>query len=166
MGEAVIVELGHAGLWVDDLATMRDFYRDVLGLTVTDEDNDVGMVFFSSRPHVEHHELVIARGRSADRDARVLNQLSWRLDSLESLLEFYARLVAAKAPIRQAVTHGIALGVYFEDPEGNVNEVYWTTGEKVTQPYRKSVDLHGDPADVLAEAHRLLSEEPPRYDRR
>jgi len=29
--------------------------------------------------------------------------------------------------IKQVVTHGIALGIYFLDPEDNVNEVYWMT---------------------------------------
>jgi catechol 2,3-dioxygenase-like lactoylglutathione lyase family enzyme len=58
-----IVELGHTGVWVNDLDKMRDFYTRVLGLVVTDEDPEAGMVFLSSRPDVEHHEFVLARGR-------------------------------------------------------------------------------------------------------
>jgi len=60
-----ITGLGHTGFWVDDLDTMRDFYARVLGLTVTDEDPDRGIVFFSARPDLEHHEFVLQRGRTA-----------------------------------------------------------------------------------------------------
>ena len=51
-----ILGLGHTGLWVTDLPTMRDFYERVIGLTVTDEDEEQGIVFFSAQPDVEHHE--------------------------------------------------------------------------------------------------------------
>src|SRR5712692_4179950 len=45
-----IARLGHVGLYTNDLDKQRRFYQDVLGLTVTDEDPDVGMVFLSARP--------------------------------------------------------------------------------------------------------------------
>ena len=35
-----VIGLGHTGLWVNDLAKMRDFYERVIGLTVTDEDDE------------------------------------------------------------------------------------------------------------------------------
>ena len=34
-GMPKIAELGHTGLWVNDLARMKDFYTRVVGLTVT-----------------------------------------------------------------------------------------------------------------------------------
>lgn len=52
---------------------MRDFYERVLGLTVTDEDPGQGMVFVSSRPEQEHHEMVLAQGRTAPREAKLIN---------------------------------------------------------------------------------------------
>ena len=161
----MIERLGHAGLWVDDLDAMRAFYVDVLGLTVTDEDHEVGMVFLSSRPAEEHHELVLARGRVADRDVKVLNQVSWRLGSLQAVLDYHRTFVERGVKIRQTVTHGNAIGIYFEDPEGNVNEVYWPTGEDVPQPYRKSIPLDAPEQAVLDEARRLLHSEPPKYER-
>lgn len=160
-----VVELGHAGLWVDDLDTMKEFYEHIVGLTVTDEDHGVGMVFFSSRPDVEHHELVIARGREGGREVKVLNQLSWRLDSIDTLLDYHRRFIAEQVPIRQVVTHGIALGIYFEDPEGNVNEVYWTTPDKIQQPFRVDIDLGLPTNEVLAEAQRILRDGVGQYHR-
>lgn len=159
----MIAELGHTGLWVDDLAVMRDFYERVLGLVVTDEDPELGMVFLSARPDREHHELVLQTGRTAPRGVRLSHQISWRLDSLESLVQYSRRFAEEGVPIQQIVTHGNAFGIYFFDPEGNRNEVYWQTGVEVRQPYRKTLNLDQDPQDILAEAHRLLEEGGSRY---
>ncbi|HLI24513.1 MAG TPA: VOC family protein [Acidimicrobiales bacterium] len=158
-----ICELGHTGLWVYDLALMRDFYTRVLGLTVTDEDPDEGMVFLSSRPDEEHHEMVLAAGRTAPLDTRQTHQISWRLDSLDSLIDYRRRFAVEGVPIQQVVTHGNAFGIYFFDPERNRNEVYWPTGEAVRQPFRKSLELDQEPEAILAEAAALLHAAGPRY---
>jgi len=159
----VIQELGHTGLWVYDLSAMRDFYERVLGLTVTDEDTELGMVFLSSRPDVEHHEMVLAVGRTAPIGALQAHQISWRVDSLESLQEFKRRFDAEGVRLQQVVTHGNAFGIYFFDPEGNRGEVYWQTGEAVAQPFRKSLDLDQEPDAVFADAQRLLDDGTPPY---
>jgi catechol 2,3-dioxygenase-like lactoylglutathione lyase family enzyme len=57
-----IAGLGHVGIFVNDLDRSRAFDRDVLGLTVTDNDEANGMIFLSSRPDEEHHEFLICRG--------------------------------------------------------------------------------------------------------
>jgi catechol-2,3-dioxygenase len=160
---APIAELGHTGLWVEDLERMRDFYVRVLGLHVTDEDPELGMVFLSARPDVEHHELVLQEGRTAPLGSRLVHQISWRLDSLESLREYHRRLVDEGVQIQQVVTHGNALGIYFFDPEGNRDEVYWPTGMDVPQPFRKTLDLDQPAEDVLAQAERLLNDGGPAY---
>ena len=54
-----IAKLGHVGLHVHDLEKEKAFYRDIVGLTVTDEDPGMGMVFMSARPEEEHHELLL-----------------------------------------------------------------------------------------------------------
>ena len=135
-----IAELGHVGFWVDDLDVMRTFYVDVLGLTVTDEDLDKGMVFLSARPGIEHHELVLARGRQAMPDTKLVQQVSFRVDSVESLLEFHRRFKEAGVKVQQEVTHGNAYGIYFWDPEGNRIEVYHRVPIDVRQPYRKDLN--------------------------
>ncbi|MEK8172371.1 VOC family protein [Streptomyces sp. M19] len=38
------------------------FYTEVLGLTVTDHDERLGIWFLSARPDTEHHELLLAEG--------------------------------------------------------------------------------------------------------
>ena len=158
-----IDQLGHAGLWVHDLARMREFYAGMLGLTVTDEDEELGIVFLSSRPDEEHHELVLQRGRVGGPDTRVVHQLSWRLGSAAALREFDRRLSAFAVPVQQRVTHGNALGIYFFDPEGNRNEVYWPTGRDVPQPFRKSIDLSLPVDELLRESDRRVADGTPRY---
>jgi catechol-2,3-dioxygenase len=158
-----IAELGHTGLWVNDLEKMRDFYTRIIGLTVTDEDPAEGMVFLSSRPDFEHHEFVLARGRVGGPEVKLPHQFSWRVASLEDVIEFHERFKAEGIPVQQEVTHGNAVGIYFFDPEGNRNEVYWQTGREVKQPFRKTLNLD-QPADaVLAESDRLVAEGGPAY---
>jgi catechol-2,3-dioxygenase len=158
-----IVELGHTGLWVNDLEVMTTFYSAVLGLQVTDRDDELGIVFLSARPRAEHHEMVLQRGRTAEDGAKLTHQISWRLDSLEALVEFHRRFRDSGIPVQQEVTHGNAFGIYFFDPEGNRNEVYLRIERDVRQPFRKSLDLDQDHDQILAQADELLADGGPRY---
>jgi catechol-2,3-dioxygenase len=155
-----IAELGHTGLWVNDLEAMKDFYTRVLGLQVTDQDEDAGIVFLSSRPEVEHHELALARGRVGGPEVKVTHQISWRVPSLEDVLEFHERFRSEGVEVQQEVTHGNAVGIYFFDPEGNRNEVYWQTGRAVPQPFRKSLNLDQSADQVVAESDQLVQAGP------
>ncbi|SHH38597.1 VOC family protein [Streptomyces sp. 3214.6] len=158
-----ITGLGHTGFWVDDLEKMRDFYERVLGLTVTDEDEEKGIVFFSARPTEEHHEFVLQRGRTAPAGAKLTHQVSWRVDSLESIIDFHHRFRAEGIEVQQEVTHGNAIGIYFFDPEGNRNEVYLRIERDVRQPFRKTLNLDLPPQEIFAEVERLLAEGGPAY---
>ena len=158
-----ITGLGHTGLWVTDLEKMRDFYERVIGLTVTDEDEEQGIVFFSSRPGVEHHEFVLQRGRTAPPGSLLPHQVSWRVDSVETLQMYHHRFKAEGVPVQQEVTHGNAYGIYFFDPEGNRGEVYLRIPRDVRQPFRKTLNLEQPAAEVNAEAERLLRDGAPAY---
>lgn len=158
-----ITGLGHTGLWVEDLAAMRAFYVEVLGLTVTDEDLDVGIVFLSSQPEVEHHEMVLQSGRRAGPRTQLVHQISWRVGSIEDLQAFDRCFAERNIPVQQRVTHGNALGIYFFDPEGNRLEVYWATGDEVAQPFRKIVAMELAPGALLEESQRLVGAPGERY---
>jgi catechol-2,3-dioxygenase len=158
-----VVELGHTGVWVTDLDVMRDFYTQVVGLTVTDSDDDFGIVFLSSRPNAEHHEMVLQRGRRAPDDVHLVHQISWRVDSYETLQDCHRRLVEHEVRIQQVVTHGNAFGIYFFDPEGNRNEFYWSTGVDVQQPFRRNIDVDVDEGDALQMSQELVTDDQPRY---
>jgi catechol-2,3-dioxygenase len=144
-----ISRLGHVGIYVEDLDGAVAFYRDVLGLEVTDAQPEMGITFMSSRPDVEHHELFLAAGRTAPRDAVMVQQIAWRCDSLDDVIAFHYRLRQHHVPLDMEVSHGNAIGIYFFDPDGNRNEVYWGTGLKATQVYLASVDLEASPEEIL-----------------
>ena len=153
-----VSRLGHTGVYVHDLDKMRAFYTRVLGLTVTDEDTDRGLVFMSSRPEEEHHEFVIMRGRTGPADAQVVQQISWHVDSLETLLEFHRVLQEEEGvKVEREITHGIAIAIYFFDPEGNRIEVYWATEHDIPQPFGRPVDLDQPADQVLAQADALIA---------
>ena len=158
-----ILGLGHTGLWVTDLPAMRDFYERVIGLTVTDEDEEQGIVFFSAQPDVEHHEFVLQRGRTAPPGSMLSHQISWRVDSVETLQAYHQRFKEEGVPVQQEVTHGNAYGIYFFDPEGNRGEVYLRIERDVRQPFRKSLNLEQPVEAVHAEAERLLNDGGPAY---
>ena len=146
-----IAELGHVGIRCFDTEAQVRFYTTLLGLTVTDHDPDLGTWFLSARPGSEHHELLLTGGRDAARDARLIQQISFRCPALADVQAFYRRLVDAAVAIDMTVSHGNAIGCYFFDPEGNRCEVYWQTGLKAKQPYIVNVDLAQDP-DVLMQS--------------
>jgi len=60
--EPKIARLGHVGLFVEDVARSLAFYRDVLGLVLTDADEQNGMYFLSARPAEDHHEFLLCAG--------------------------------------------------------------------------------------------------------
>jgi catechol-2,3-dioxygenase len=153
-----VSSLGHVGLYVHDLPMMRDWYRDTLGLTVTDEDLELGIVFFSAHPESEHHELALQRGRATPISTPMVQQVSWHVDSVEELQGFHRLFQERSIAVQQEVTHGNAVAIYFFDPEGNRNEVYYSLDRPVPQPFRKTINLEQSPEAVLAESDRLAGE--------
>jgi catechol 2,3-dioxygenase-like lactoylglutathione lyase family enzyme len=148
-----IAILGHIGLRCYDVNVMRAFYRDVLGFVQTDEDVEAGFVFLSAQPAAEHHQLLLARGRSVEKSGGLIQQLSFRCHSLDDVLGYFRRFVATGVPIDMIVSHGNAVGVYFFDPEGNRCEVYWDTGLHAKQPFVEPLDL-SQPAEAIMEQIR------------
>ena len=147
---AEIEGLGHVGIYADDLMKQRDFWTRVMGLTIADEDLEGrGMVFLSSHPEDEHHEFVLMKGRDVPIEGKLIQQVSFKVPSIDDLKEFHRRLKAENVQIQQIVSHGNALGMYFFDPEGNRIELYYKTGFPVPQP-------HGEPIDIEASNEELL----------
>ena len=154
----MIDRLGHVGLHVTDLDRSTAFFRDVVGLTVTDSDTDIGLVFLSSQPEVEHHQLVLAPGRTAAADTTLLQQVSFRATSLDDVKRVHQNLCDSGARIQYVVTHGNAIGVYFFDPDGNRCEVYWPTGVPAKQPFRHEIELDRSNEAIVARNRELVEQ--------
>lgn len=145
-----ISRLGHVGLFCQDLMNMRRFYSQVMGLTITDEDLERGIVFLSADPEAEHHELALARAKDPAQKTRNVQQISFKVKSLDDVRAFYHRLQEEGLRIDRTVTHGIACSVYFYDPEDNRIELYYTTPYKVRQPLGEAIDLDKPDEELLA----------------
>jgi len=152
-----VTSLGHLGFYVKDVERSVAFYRDILGLQVSDR-SPRGSVFMTAQDRLaEHHELLIAPGRQ-DGTANTIQQISFRCASLADVKDFYRLFMERKVPIQRIVTHGNTVSIYFEDPDGNTVEVYWPTRIDVPQPFGKPVDLTKSDEEIMAEVHRVVRE--------
>ncbi len=152
-----IGSLGHVGIHTNDIMKMRDFWTRVIGLKIADEDLDGrGMCFLSADPEREHHEFVLIKGREAPEDAKLVQQISFIVPTIDDLRDYYHRLQAENVKIDRIVSHGNALGMYFFDPEGNRIELYYPTGFKVPQPHGDPINLEDSNEELLAAARALV----------
>src|SRR3954470_17663667 len=105
--------LSHVGIYVSDVARMVDFYSGFLGFAVSDRgpNRDGGEIVFMTRDPREHHQFVMASGRPDDLPFNIVNQLSFRVDSLETLRELREGLKSEPTVEQGTVTHGNALSV-------------------------------------------------------
>jgi catechol-2,3-dioxygenase len=145
---AKVTSLGHVGLYVRDIERSKAFYQDILGLKVSDQSPKTGAVFMTAKDRrEEHHELLLVPGRE---DGKVVQQISFRCASLADLKEFHRVFLQHEIPINRIVSHGNAVGIYFQDPDGNQVEVYWPTGIEWPQPFGKPVNLESSDEEILA----------------
>ena len=144
MANGFSLALSHVGYFVTDVNKMVDFYTRVLKFVVSDRGDRVhyGSIVFLTRDPREHHQLVFASGRPNDLSFSIVNQISFRVDSLATLRSMFHQLQTE--PIQKMLgplTHGNALSVYFLDPEGNRVELLIDTPWYVPQPHRHVVDI-------------------------
>jgi catechol 2,3-dioxygenase len=163
--------LSHLGLCATDLATMEAFYCRFLGMTVTDRGEAAGMrIVFLSRDPNEHHQLVLTSGRPRGLPQNqnnpmfgpVVNQISFRLDSLADLRKLHAHIRDNYATEFLVGNHGIAWSVYFPDPEGNIVELFVDSEWYVEQPVLEPFDLSASDDAILAHT-RALCQRGPRF---
>ena len=153
-----VTSLGHMGFYVRDMERSVKFYRDILGVQVSDR-SPRGAVFMTAQNRLaEHHELYLAPGRNDDGKVNVIQQISFRCASVADVKEFYRVFVENNVPINRCVSHGNTVSIYAEDPDGNSVEVYWPTGVDVPQPFGKPMDLTKNQAEIMQQLETILAE--------
>ena len=138
--------LSHVGVFVKDLDEMTKFYCDTLGLTESHRNED-RMVFLTADIAKEDHEVVLVRGR--DGDSKIIQQLSFRVGTIEGVRAYYQTFQQTGVPIQQTVSHGAGASCYFYDPEGNRIEIFADITVEGGRGYRGPIDLERS-ADKLA----------------
>ncbi|MDQ2815683.1 MAG: 3,4-dihydroxyphenylacetate 2,3-dioxygenase [Actinomycetota bacterium] len=118
-----IVRAAYAELVVTDLAAARRFYVDVLGLIVTEENEDT--IYLRTMEEFIHHNLVLRRGSVAG-----LAALSYRIrtpEDLDRAHAFYGELSCRVERRREGFTRGIGDSVRVVDPLGFPLEFFYET---------------------------------------
>jgi catechol 2,3-dioxygenase len=112
-------DVGHVNLTVTDLDRAVAFYRDVIGLHVTQHDTQ--SAFLAAGEY--HHHVAL---NTWDPDAKApsahtagLHHFALRLPDAAALAAVVTRIVQAGHDLLGATDHGVNLAVYLRDPDGN-----------------------------------------------
>jgi catechol-2,3-dioxygenase len=145
--------LGHVALVSRDPVAQAAFYREFFGMQLVGDSANGATTFLASVPEEESHDLAFVREQATA-------HLALKVATLEELLAAYRGLQARDVKIVATFNHGVALAIYFPDPEGNLIELYWPTGKSgFWLPVIRPIDL-GQPVEVL---RRIVDEfEPTR----
>lgn len=146
--------LGHANIFVGDLAASMRFYNEICGIEEVRREPGIGAGFLSNGN--THHDIgamqcsnsvrvgigghvQIPEGRG---HGPGLNHLGWEMRDEETLVAAWRRAVKAGVDIHRTADHQLARSVYLFDPDGNLHEFYtdsikdWRT---VFNPYREDL---------------------------
>lgn len=119
-------QLGHLVLRVRDLETSKNFYVCVLDLKVTFEMP--GKMVFMSAGDSSHELALMGIGADAggpDSSRVGLYHFAWEMNTLEDLKLLNDELRDKEIQIVGVGDHGISIGVYFLDPDGNEIEAFY-----------------------------------------
>ena len=147
-----MIGLCHVGMYARDPALLAAFYRDVMGLQIvggSDASHPLGSsAFLSSRPDEEAHEIAMFS------NPRFVHR-AFRVGSLPALKRFHQEIIGRGIPIKLQFNHVVSIAFYFDDPEGNMIEVYWRTGLNCSQVCAREIDLTRPDEELLDELNAL-----------
>ena len=120
-------QLGHLVIKVRNLGISEKFYTEIMGLKVTNS-NPGKMIFMIANDDISHELALVSVGESALKPESSyvgLAHMAWQMDSFNDLREIYQLLKRTGTEIKGIGDHGMSLGIYFSDPDGNEIEVYY-----------------------------------------
>lgn len=142
-----IKELGHVVLYVTNIKTVADFYRDTLGFTEIARDRHTAL-FSGGRTH---HELLLIEVGGTPNKKEIkpgLYHIGFKVaDTNEELKEVYRHLKKHNVTIIGTGDHTVTHSIYILDPDGNELELYadvsdvWKKNPKLILSLTKPLDL-------------------------
>ena len=145
--------IGHIHLKVADLDRALEFYRDLLGFTVTTLYGDQA-AFISAGGY--HHHIGLntwysKNGPPAPVRSAGLFHTAILYPTRRDLAVAFQRLIDAEYPITGASDHGVSEAIYLNDPDQNGVELYWDRPmdqwphkpDGSLEVYTHSLDLEG-----------------------
>ncbi len=140
-----IHKLGHVVLYVSNLSTSADFYKNILGFK--ELHRDLHTAFFSSGR--THHELLLIEVGGSPKELAYptpgLYHIGFKIGNTDvELLEARKELITHGVRIIGESDHHVTHSLYILDPDNNELELYidvddsWKTSpEKLLQPTRR-----------------------------
>jgi len=149
-----IKRIAHVVLYVRDPEASAAWYGDVLGTQITSRVGDgpyKGGLFLSFGVH--DHDIALFPGGSDEPKGREIEHIALELDcgkDLDVLRRVYATFLEKKVKIHEILDHGIAVGLYFFDPDGHMLEVFapLTDGTKETIDEFRQGEGKADPISL------------------
>ena len=121
------VRIGHVHLKVADLERALKFYRDVLGLEVTDRMGKQA-AFLSAGGYHHHIGLNTWESEGGPPPARGttgLYHVAILYPTRKLLADALQRVLRAGIELEGAADHGVSEAIYLRDPDDNGVELYW-----------------------------------------
>ena len=151
--------IGHVAMRVSDLERSKDWYSDVLGFTVMEQDIEHGDdVFMSLGRQADGHVLDIVQVESPDsaspapdRNSIGIAHIALKVDTHDDLKGAYEHLLAKGVTIDRMIEHVNQRSMYFADPDGNRIEIYfeYPTSKELFERGRGDRDFIFDLDDPL-----------------
>jgi catechol 2,3-dioxygenase len=121
------VRIGHVHLKVADLERALGFYRDVLGLEVTERMGRQA-AFLSAGGY--HHHIALNTWESAGGSPPApgttgLYHVAILYPTRKLLADALQRVLRAGIELQGAADHGVSEAIYLRDPDNNGVELYW-----------------------------------------
>ncbi len=147
------VRIGHVHLKVSNLERSTTFYRDVLGLEITQRFG-AQAVFLSAGGY--HHHIGLntwesAGGPPPPPGTTGLYHVAFLYPTRHSLAQALRRVIAAGVELEGAADHGVSEAIYLRDPDRNGVELYWDrpkeqwprTPDGAPAMFTRALDLDG-----------------------
>lgn len=128
-----IKRLGHVFLIVRDVARAKDFYTDILGFEVIEEDPEHGGVFMALGDGGHAVDLVGIGGDAPPLPRTIgdivpkhgVGHIAFEVDGKAAFDAAVAELKEKGVHLLGMTDHASQESVYFTDPDANVLEIYW-----------------------------------------